>query len=214
MLEIQTQAPPKQKFRQAEFLAFSTAAFVAKTMLLIRLPYREVPVNTLYTLLILGGFYCFFRFRQQMAPPLLVVLCLMAAVAADVLGNRFKLYGHPFGPLADYDEFAHLVGSGLSAIPTFWLLRTTTRRINLRIPLDLMTFLSIAITFSFASYYEIVELWDEKFYGDFQRLWTPQDTPNDLQWDLFGIIFFALAAGIYYKLVERREIARPSGALA
>ena len=205
MVEIKAPAPPKASFRQAEFLAFSAAAFIGKTMLLMRLPYREVWVNTLYTSLILGSFYCYFRFRQKMAPPLIVMFCLSAAVATDVLGNFFHLYGHEFGPLTDYDEFAHLAGSGLSAIPTYWLLRTTTRRVGLRLPADLMTFLAVTITFSFASYYEIVELWDEKFYGDFQRLWTPQDTPHDLQWDLFGIIFFALVAAAYYKIKDRRE---------
>ncbi len=209
MVEIEAPAHAKTRFRQAEFLAFSSAAFIAKTFLLMRLPYREAWVNALYTSLILGAFYCYFRFRQKMAPPIFVMFCLAAAVATDVLGNLFKLYGHKFGPLTDYDEFAHLAGSGLSAIPAFWLLRTTTRRVGLRLPLDLMTFLAVTITFSFASYYEIVELWDEKFYGDFQRLWTPQDTPHDLQWDMFGIIFFALVAALYYKGVDRRDRSRP-----
>lgn len=191
----------KQKFRQSEFLIFSIIIFVSKSFLLVRLPYREWNVNALYTTLILGAFYCYFRFRYKLAPPLIMVFFLGAAVGVDVLGNYFHLYGQPFGPM-QYDEFSHFVTAGLSLPPAMWLLRATTRRFGLMIPLNLLSFLSVTITFSFTAYYEILELWDEKFFGG-KRLWTPTDSANDLQYGLAGIVLAALITSLVFKIQDR-----------
>jgi len=189
-------------FKEREFLAFSILTFVAKSALLVRLPYRDVDVNALYTSLILLSFYLYFRFRYKLRPPILIVLFLAAAVAVDVMGNFFHLYGRQFGPV-EYDEFSHLVGSGFSLPPAMWLLRSTTRRFGVRLPLDLTAFLSVTITFSFCAYYEILELWDEVYFGG-KRLWTPSDSANDLQWDLAGIVFAALISTAVFRLIDRR----------
>ena len=132
-------------FRQLEFYAFTIIAFAAKSFLLIRLPYRPWYENAIYTSLLLGSLYCFFRFRQGMRFPPFIIFCLAAAVGVDVLGNLFHLYGKPFGPLPDYDEFAHFFGSGLSLVPAMWLLRTTTRRMGFRLPQGLVSFLSVTV---------------------------------------------------------------------
>jgi hypothetical protein len=190
-------------FRQLEFYLFSVAAFVGKSMLLIRLPYREWPVNTLYTGVLLLFFYCYFRFRQNISAPPLVIFCLAMAVGVDVLGNFFGLYNHRFGPLKDFDEFAHMTGSGFSAVAVIWLLRASTRRMGFRLPQAMLTFFGVTVTFSYCAWYEILELWDELFYGDFQRIWTLHDTANDLQWDLAGVVVFALATALYFKLTDR-----------
>src|SRR5262245_47959426 len=110
------------RFRQVEFYAFAIISFTAKSLLLIRLPYRPWQENTLYTGLLLLFLYCFFRFRQGMKFPPFVIFCFAAAVGVDVLGNLFGFYGHAFGPLPDYDEFAHFFGSGFSLVPAMWLL--------------------------------------------------------------------------------------------
>jgi hypothetical protein len=68
-------------------------------------------------------------------------------------------------------------------------------------------FLSVTIAFSFCAYYEILELWDELFWGDFERIHGSHDTPNDLMWDLGGIIVAALLATQIFKLLDRREDA-------
>lgn len=204
MANVAVQVPVSQRFRQLEFYLFSIAAFVGKSYLLVRLPYRTYDVNAFYTLLLLGLFYCYFRFRYGLIPPMIVVFFLGAAIAVDVFGNYLGLYGHKFGPV-EYDEFSHFLGSGLSLPPTMWLLRATTRRFGLRLPLGLTAFLSVSITFSFCAYYEILELWDERFWGDFQRLWTPQDSANDLQWDLLGIVVAALVSSLVFQLVDRAE---------
>jgi uncharacterized membrane protein YjdF len=221
----------RQTLRHVEFLAFSITVFVGKSLLLIRLPYRPPGVNALYTALLLLAFYLYFKFRYKITPPPIIVFFLAAAVAVDVAGNAFDFYRLSAGVLAEnsgqlmdeagnpiiiyarqpwliqYDEIAHLLGSGFSLPPTMWLLMATTRRMGYRLPLDLLAFLSVAVTFSFCSYYEILELWDEKFYGDFQRLWTPQDSANDLQWDLAGIVAAALISAVVFKLVERGKEA-------
>ena len=61
------------------------------------------------------------------------------------------------------------------------------------------------MAFSFCAWYEILELWDELFYGDFQRIWSLHDTANDLQYDLAGIVAFTLVASLVYTLKESRE---------
>jgi len=199
----ETTAPAwRRTFKEREFLAFSILTFVAKSFLLVRLPYRDVDVNALYTSLLLLAFYLYFRFRYKLKPPILIVFFLGAAVAVDVMGNFFHLYGQKFGPL-EYDEFSHMVGSGLSLPPAMWLLRATTRRFGVKLSLDLLAFLSVCITFSFCSYYEILELWDEVYFGG-KRLWTPTDSAKDLQWDLLGIIIAAFLTTAAFKLIDRR----------
>jgi uncharacterized membrane protein YjdF len=198
----ETTAPAwKRAFKEREFVAFSILMFVGKSFLLVRLPYREVDVNALYTSLILLAFYLYFRFRYKVKPPVVIVFFLGAAVAVDVMGNFFQLYGREFGPV-EYDEFSHFLGSGLSLPPAMWLLRATTRRFGVKLPLDLLAFLSVTITFSFCSYYEILELWDEVYFGG-KRLWTPIDSANDLQWDLAGIIVAAFISVAVFKILDR-----------
>src|SRR5262245_13053875 len=113
---VETRVVPK--FRQAEFLAFTIASFVAKSYLLVRLPYREFEVNAVYTGLILTCFYLYFRFRYDLKPPLIVVFFLASAVGVDIIGNRFHLYGQKFGPI-QFDEFSHFFGSAMSLPPIF-----------------------------------------------------------------------------------------------
>jgi hypothetical protein len=189
-----------------EFLIFSVIGFAAKSYLLIRLPYRDWYINTIYTTLIIGWFYSYFRFRFKATPPLFIVFCLAFAIGIDVCGNLFGFYGHKYFGV-DYDEITHLLGSASSLVPVMWAFRVTTRRMGFRLPNDLVGFVSVTITFSLTAYYEILELWDELFYGDFTRLWTPRDSANDLMWNLSGIIVAALLATQVFKLLDRREDA-------
>jgi hypothetical protein len=195
-------------YRQIEFYAFCVISFSAKSILLIGLPYREWPVNTVYTSLLLLMFYGFFRFRQGLRAPFFVIFSLAAAVAVDVLGNKLGLYGHPFGPLRDYDEFAHFAGSGFSALAAFWLLGAGTRRMGFRLSNGLLGFLSTVVAFTYCGWYEILELWDEYFWSHFERIHTWDDTPNDLFYDFLGVIAFIGAAALLTAAKER--VARQS----
>jgi hypothetical protein len=190
-------------YRQVEFYAFCVISFSAKSILLIGLPYREWPINTFYTIALLLFFYCFFRFRQGLRAPVFVVFCLAAAVAVDILGNKFGLYGHPFGPLRDYDEFAHFAGSGFSAVAAFWILRAGTRRMGFRLSNGLLGFLSTSVAFTYCGWYEILELWDEYWWSHFERIHWWDDTPNDLFYDFLGVIAFIAAAALLFAMKER-----------
>ena len=205
MMEDVTATPAtKRSYAQIEFYAFCVLSFAGKSMLLIRLPYREWPVNTVYTCSLLLFFYLYFRFRQKLAAPPFVVFSLAAAVAVDILGNKLGLYGNPFGPLRDYDEFAHFAGSGFSAIAAYWLLRAGTKRMGYALSGRLLAFLSTTIAFTYCGWYEILELWDELFYGDFIRIHTWDDTANDLFYDFLGVIAFIAAAALFFTLKDRR----------
>src|SRR5256885_8363466 len=97
--KTETLTPAQQQYRQIEFMIFAVIAFVGKSALLIRMPYRTVEMNTLYTSLLILLFYCFYRFRNKMIPPGVVIAFLAGAVAVDVFGNYFHLYGRDIGPL-------------------------------------------------------------------------------------------------------------------
>jgi len=190
-------------YLQFEFYAFCVISFAAKSLLLIGLPYREWPINTVFTCSLLLLFYGYFRFRQGLRAPFFVIVCLAIAVAVDILGNKFGFYGHPFGPLRDYDEFAHFAGSGFSAVAAFWLLRAGTRRMGIKLSNGLLGFLSTSVAFTYCGWYEILELWDELFYSHFERIHSWDDTPNDLFYDFLGVIVFIAAATFVFGLIER-----------
>src|SRR3989442_10855082 len=173
-------------FKSVEFYAFCAVSFTGKSILLIGLPYREWPVNTVYTASLLLFFYCFFRFRQGLRAPVVVIISLAIAVAVDVLGNKFGFYGHPFGPLRDYDEFAHFFGSGFSSVAAFWLLRAGTQRMGFKLSNKLLGVLATSIAFAYCGWYEILVLWDEDWWSHFERLHWWYENANDLLCDFLG----------------------------
>jgi len=137
-----------------------------------------------------------------------VVISLAIAVAVDVLGNRFGFYGHPFGPLRDYDEFAHFFGSGFSSVAAFWILRAGTRRMGFKLSSGLLGFLSTSVAFAYCGWYEILELWDEYWWSHFERIHWWYDTANDLLYDFLGVIAFILCLAVFFKWNERRDRER------
>jgi hypothetical protein len=205
MADVAVARANNELFRAIEFYAFCVISFTAKSILLIGLPYREWPVNTVYTCSLLLFFYCFFRFRQGLRAPVLVVVSLAIAVAVDVLGNKLGLYGHPFGPLRDYDEFAHFFGSGFSSVAAFWLLRAGIRRMGFQLSSSLLGFLATSVAFAYCGWYEILELWDEYFWSHFERIHWWYDTANDLFYDFLGVIVFVACLALVFKLKERRQ---------
>src|SRR5437763_9266879 len=208
MADLALAPSTKERFKQYEFYVFSVIGFALKSYLLVRLPYRPWYVNSALTLPLLLLIYGFFRFRQNIIIPLSVIGCLAMAITLDVLGNLFQLYGQPFGPLPDYDIFTHFLGSGFSLVPVMWLLRATTRRMGIRLPQSMVGFFATTITFSLCAWYEILELWDELFfvhYNPEERIHGSHDTASDLQFDLAGIVCFALFASLFFILKDRRE---------
>lgn len=191
--------------RTVEFYSFCVISFSLKSLFLIGLPYREWPVNTVYTVSLLLFFYCFFRFRQGLRAPVLVLISLAIAVAVDVLGNKFGFYGHPFGPLQDYDEFAHFFGSGFSSVAAFWILRAGTQRMGFKLSNKLLGFLATSVAFAYCGWYEILELWDEYWWSHFERIHWWYDTANDLLYDFLGVIVFIACLSFFFGRKQRRQ---------
>lgn len=172
---------------------------VAGTAFLLKMCYMTFWQCTLLGAAWLAAVYFYARlFHGITMPPALLVL-VFAGVEVDALGNLFRMYGRRFGPVM-YDEFAHAAVQALVAPLCVWLMGAALARFGYRPPLGVLIFFSVTTIFSISAFYEVVEMWDERYFGG-QRIWSTHDAPNDLQWDFLGILAGALAA----YLILRRE---------
>jgi uncharacterized membrane protein YjdF len=108
------------------------------------------------------------------------------------------MYGRQFGPM-QYDEFAHMMVQVLVSPVIVWLVGRVLQQCGLILPLKLTAFFAATIVYSLSAIYEIIELWDEVYFGG-HRIWGPYDTATDLQWDLCGII-----VGTVFSCIMLRE---------
>lgn len=167
-------------------LILGTAAY------LLRLPYLGEFWGSLLGVALLGTGYGYLRSFQRVRVPLMFLVLLFVAAQVDLLGNYFAMYGQPFGPM-QYDEFSHMAVSALS-IPIFvWFLGELARRYCPRLPLSLVAVVAVSLCLSASAIYEIIELWDARYFGN-RRIWGPFDAPNDLQWNFLGMVLGALLA--------------------
>lgn len=165
---------------------------------LLKMAYLPLVPCTLAGAAWLLAVYTYLRARYQIKLPPALVLLVFCAVEVDALGNHFQMYGHKFGPV-QYDEFAHMLVQMLVTPLIVWLLRRALAHFGLRLPLAFVTVFALTLVFSLSAFYEIIELWDELYFHG-QRIWGPHDAPNDLQWDLLGIICGSVLA---YTLLNR-----------
>lgn len=172
---------------------------VTGTAFLLKMCYMPFWQCTLLGAAWLAAVYFYARFFQGVALPLPLLALVFAAVEVDALGNLFRLYGRAFGPVM-YDEFAHAAVQALVTPLCVWLLGAAVARFGYRPPLGVLIFFAVTTIFSLSAFYEVVEMWDERYFGG-QRIWSTHDAPNDLQWDFLGILLGAVAA--YFIL--RRE---------
>jgi uncharacterized membrane protein YjdF len=179
---------------------FAGAAFLTKMC------YLSIVFNTLFTLAFLAIFYWYVRARLNIRVPLLLLGLVFVALQVDALGNFFRMYGRQFGPM-QYDEFAHLTVQVLVSPAIVWLVGRTLDQFGYRLPLKLTAFFSASIVFSLSAAYEIIELWDEIYFGG-KRIWGPYDTATDLQWDLCGIIVGTLFSCIMLRTLQ--PVYRPA----
>jgi uncharacterized membrane protein YjdF len=159
---------------------FAGAAFLTKMC------YLSLAFNTIFVLVFLGLFYFYIRIRLNIQIPLLLLGLVFVALQVDALGNYFRMYGQQFGPM-HYDEFAHLTVQVLVSPIIVWLTGRVLQQLGYRLPVKLSAFFAATIVFSLSAVYEVIELWDEIYFGG-RRIWGTYDTATDLQWDLFGII--------------------------
>jgi len=196
-------------------LPIVTVLFLAGSAFLLKLAYLKLLVSTSCGILFLLAFYAYVKQRYGVRVPLVLLCLVFAGIEVDAIGNYFHRYNRPFGPLADYDEFAHFTVPIFVTPVIVWLLREGIERFRYRLPLGLITFFAITTTFSLTAFYEVIELWDETVFGG-KRIWTLHDTSNDLQMDLAGIIIGALLAYAVLKSSARSAQRRveATGAVA
>jgi uncharacterized membrane protein YjdF len=170
---------------------FAGAAFLTKMC------YLSLVFNTVFVVVFLALFYFYLNARLHLRIPVLLLGFVFVALQVDALGNYFRMYGRQFGPM-QYDEFAHLTVQVLVSPIIVWLTGRVLHQLGYRLPLKLNAFFAATIVFSLSAVYEIIELWDEIYFGG-HRIWGPYDTATDLQWDLCGIIVGTLFSCIMLR---------------
>ncbi len=181
-------------------LPITAALLVAGAAFLLKMCYLPLVTCTLLGSAWLAAVYFYVRARYAIRLPPALLFLVFAALQVDALGNFFRMYGTQFGPVM-YDEFAHLAVQALTMPLIVWLLSETLKRFGHSLPLGLTIFFAVTTFFSLSACYEIIELWDELYFGG-QRIWHKHDAPNDLQWDFVGIV---IGAGLAYVILRRQH---------
>lgn len=172
-------------------------SLVAGAAFLTKMCYLSLAFNTIFVLIFLALFYSYVRIRLHIQIPLTLLALVFLALQVDALGNFFRMYGRQFGPM-QYDEFAHTMVQVLVSPIIVWLTGRVLQHFGYRLPLKLTAFFAGTIVFSLSAIYEIIELWDEVYFGG-HRIWGSYDTATDLQWDLCGIIVGTLFSCIMLR---------------
>jgi Predicted membrane protein (DUF2238) len=181
------------------------AMFLAGSAFLLKMCYLSLGFNTVFGIVFLLAFYGFVKTRYGLPVPPALLALVLAGLEIDALGNYFRMYGSQFGPL-HYDEFAHLSIQVLVTPLVVWLTSAALERLGQKLSLGCTTFFAAMTIFALSAFYEIIELWDELYFGG-HRIWSTQDTANDLQFDLCGIVVGALLAFALLKHATRNEIS-------
>lgn len=175
---------------------FAGAAFLTKMC------YLSLAFNSVFVIVFLALFYFYVRARLKIEIPFVLLALVFGALQVDALGNYFRMYGQKFGPI-QYDEFAHMMVQVLISPIIVWLVGRTLDRFGYSLPLKLTAFIAAGMVFCLSAIYEIIELWDELYFGG-KRIWGPYDSATDLQWDLCGIIIGTIFATIILSSSRRR----------
>ena len=178
-------------------IPFVMLSLLAGTAFLTKMCYLSLAFNTIFVIIFLAAFYFYVRARLHIQIPLILLALVFLALQVDALGNFFRMYGRQFGPM-QYDEFSHMMVQVLISPIIVWLTARVMQQLGYRLPLKLTAFFAASIVFSLSAIYEMIELWDEIYFGG-QRIWGKYDTATDLQWDLCGIIVGTLFSCIMLR---------------
>ena len=170
---------------------FAGAAFLTKMC------YLSLAFNSIFVILFLALVYLYVRARLEIRIPIALLGLVFVALQVDALGNFFHMYGRQFGPM-QYDEFAHMMVQVFVSPIIVWLVGRVLQQAGYRLPLKFTAFFAATIVYSLSAIYEIIELWDEVYFGG-HRIWGSYDTATDLQWDLCGIIVGTLFSCIMLR---------------
>jgi len=174
------------------------------TIFLLKMAYLRIWFTTPICIAWLGSIYFYVQQRFEMKIPFVLLFLVYASVALDGLGNLFGWYSTRY-KYVQYDELTHTIIPALTAPVIVWLLNEGLKRFGYRLPLGLVVFFAITTMFTISGFYEVVELWDDKYMHPQpgMRIHGAYDTPNDLQCDLIGMIAGGLIA--YAALKEREK---------
>jgi uncharacterized membrane protein YjdF len=174
---------------------------------LLKLPHLHVWVIQPICVAYLWAIYAFVKARYKVKIPISLLFLVWGSVALDSIGNlKFGdfhgLYNTKF-TYFQYDEFTHTAVPALIAPVIVWLLRAGLDYFGYRLPLGLVTFFALTMMFTVSGFYEIIELWDDKYMwpAPGMRIHGPYDTANDLQCDLLGLTIGGLMA---YAILKRQ----------
>lgn len=190
-------------------LPVSILVLLGGAAFLLKMCYLSLPLNCAFGLAFLFVVYFYLRGRLGLHIPFVLLGLVFAALQVDALGNYFRMYGQKFGPL-QYDEFSHMTIQILVTPLFVWLTRQGLEKFGYQLPISLTAFFSGTIVFSLSAFYEIIELWDEVYFGG-QRIWGAHDTASDLQFDLCGIVVGAVLANFLLKMFQSRSYRIRSG---
>ena len=188
---------PRTRLRTWLEIPLVMASLFAGVAFLTKMCYLSLTFNSIFVIVFLGIFYFYVSARFNLRIPLTLLGLVFVALQVDALGNFFRMYGRQFGPM-QYDEFAHTTVQVLVSPIIVWLVSNVLQRYGYRLPTKLTAFFAATIVFSLSAIYEIIELWDEIYFGG-HRIWGSYDTATDLQWDLCGIIIGTLFSCIMLR---------------
>ncbi|MGH9938979.1 MAG: hypothetical protein ACREAM_22295 [Blastocatellia bacterium] len=177
------------------------------TVFTFRLPHLHIWISLPICVAYLWAIYAYVKARYDVKMPLALLLMVWASVALDALGNlRFGGQLSPYDTkfkYFQYDEFTHTAIPALTAPVIVWLLRAGLDHFGYRLPLGLVTFFAMTTMFTVSGFYEIIELWDDKYMWPQpgMRIHGSYDTANDLQCDLLGMTIGGLMA---YAILKRQ----------
>jgi hypothetical protein len=179
---------------------------VVTILFLLRLAYLPIYTSTAIAVLILGILSFWMKRRLGITVPLSVMFLLVCGVLVDGIGNDgvLGLYSQRFRYI-QFDEFAHCLISALVMPSAIWFTGALLNRApGIRMPFYLVCLFSFAMVFMVVGFYEVIELWDDKYMHPTpgMRIHGAYDTANDLQWNLLGM---GLGTLLGYFLLRRPE---------
>ena len=200
--------PTKSETEKSSSFTLLDAAIVSGLLLwgavfLLRMAYLRIWFSTPICVAWLTAIYVYVKHRFDVKIPFVLLTLVYASVALDGLGNLFDWYNTKY-KFIQYDEFTHTAIPALTAPVIVWLLNEGLKRFDYRLPLWVVTFFATTTMFTISGFYEVVELWDDKYFWPQpgMRIHGPYDTPNDLQCDLIGMVIGGIVA---YVVLRRRE---------
>ncbi len=201
--------PAKTETGNSSSLTLLDAAIVGGLLLwgsifLLRMAYLRIWYSTPICIAWLSAIYLYVKQRFDVKIPITLFALVYASVALDGLGNLFDWYSTKY-KYVQYDEFTHTAIPALTAPVIVWLLNEGLKRFGYPLPLWVVTFFAITTMFTISGFYEVIELWDDKYFWPQpgMRIHGSYDTANDLQCDLIGMVIGGIAAFVFLRRQER-----------